>query len=256
MSKRFDNKIMDEDGFVVEFSNRGTMPKKVFYRYRNPKRKLIACAVPGCHIKTRTYSGVCPSHRKEHEWMVHSVDWIARIIPPGGTRRAYLTNAPRFGDLTESLWGWAKGNKENIDRVTGFFFDCMKQVPGRIPDATSLQSSHEGKVKDTLTPKSIVSLTKTIVERHFPKKEFHHIQTKNINIVRDRGEDIPIRLTSLLLLLGYICEESNRGDLWYKKRIKRSSESQYAGCYMAAGYFLYLRYTDATPQQARMALKG
>ncbi len=256
MPKRLDAKVMDEDGLVVEFSNGGTKHKKIYFRYRNPKKELVKCKVRGCQERTRAQAGVCKNHRNKHSCTKHSVDWVARIVAPRGTRGVHLTNSPGFGDLTESLWAWAAGNRENVARVTRFFNDCISQVPGKIPDATSLQDAYEGNAINILTPSSIISLAKKLIEKHFPKKNFQKITTKNNNIIKDRDNGIPIRLISTLLLLGYICEESNRGDLWYINRIKKSIQPRYAGCYMAAGHFLFRRHTNATPGQIRMSLKG
>ena len=256
MGRSFDSLVLREKGFVVELSNRGDKPKKDYNRYRNLEKKKIECAVPGCIKTTFSVYGVCTSHKREHDWMYHKVDWLARIIPPGGIRASYLTNAPGFGDLTESLWLWAKNDKSKIKRLSDFFFDCLENIPGKIPDATSLQNALEERDSEIMTPEMIILLTIELVDKHFPIKDFKNITTENIKIIKDWQGEIPIRLTAALLLLGYICEEANRGDSWYKKREGKEDEINYAGCFMSAGYYLYRRFTKATQKQIRMCLKG
>lgn len=256
MPTSFDVVVVKQDGFKVEFSNRGTKPKFIKYRCRNPERKHVKCAVEGCREVTNVLSGVCKAHRKEHKYMAHVVDWIARIIPPGGTRKAYLTNAPSFGDLTESLCSWAFGTAQRTERLTHFFESCMEKVPGEIPDATSLQAAFEGEIKDVLTPRDIVMLARDVVESHFPAGQFISKRTINRGRLKNVKRGVPIRLIASLLFLAYVCEESNRGDLWYKKKLGMQSNAGNAGCYMAAGYFLYRRYTHASQRQIRMCLKG
>lgn len=252
----FDAVAFKQDGFTVEFSNRGTKPKFIKYRCRNPEKKRVKCAVSGCDEITNVMSGVCKAHRKEHKYIAHSVDWIARIIPPEGKRKDFLTNAPSFGDLTESLCSWALGSAKNTERLTGFFNSCMEKVPGEIPDATSLQRAYEGEIKDILLPQGIISMTRAIVDSTFPLSEFTTVRTRNTRRLKNVQGNIPIRLIASLLCLAYVCEESNRGDLWYMKRIGTQPKARNAGCYMAAGYFLYRRYTRASQSQIRMCLKG
>lgn len=256
MPTDFDAAVVEQDGFTVEFSNRGTKPKRIYFRCRNPKTNRVKCAVEGCEEMTKLMCGVCKAHRKDHEYMVHSVDWIARIIPPGGTREGFLTNAPSFADLTESLCSWASGSAEDMEKLTDFFDTCMAKIPGEVPDATSLQDAYENGTEDFLRPQDIVSMTESIVDYHFPLGEFRSILTGNTRLIRNVDANIPLRLTAALLCLAYVCEESNRGDLWHRKRTNEPNRAGYAGCYMAAGYFLYRRYTHASQSQVRMCLKG
>jgi hypothetical protein len=256
MDSDFDALVLEEAGYKVEFSNRGEKPKKIYYLYRNPEKALLKCAAPKCAYTTRARSGVCPAHREEYEWMMHKVDWISRIIPPGSRREEYLTNAPGFGDLTESLWLWTNGSADKVDKLTEFFNDCMKWVPGEIPDASTLQAANEGKAKGIMTAVDIVESARYIVESHFPKSTFHDTRVKNLAIIKDQVGDVPLRLVAALLYLAYVCEEANRGDLWNKKRQRAGTEAAYGGCFMSAGYFLYRRYTTATQKQIRMCLKG
>lgn len=252
----FDELVLEENGFIVEFSNRGEKPKKDYCRYRNPSGNRMTCAVQGCTNTTRARSGVCNNHKKEHEWMQHKRDWLARIIPPGGLREEHLTNAPGFGDLSESLIRWAGTDQSRIKRLDSFFMESMDKIPGDIPDSTSLQNALEGIETNVMTPQQIISMTLEIVNRFFPQNDFQGVDVENINIVTGIISRIPIRLVASLLLLGYVCEEANRGDRWYKTRNGAPETIAYAGCFMSAGYYLYRRYTKATPKQARMSLKG
>jgi hypothetical protein len=252
----FDGLVLDEKGFVVEFSNRGAKLKKDYCRFRNPDGETVKCAIDGCTKMTRARSGVCTTHNTEHQWMLHKRDWLARIIPPGGTRDEYLTNAPGFGDLSESLIRWAGEDRKKIDRLDEFFFEAIDAIPGEIPDSTSLQKGFEGIEPNILSPQDIITMTLKTVNRYFPKNEFMAEETENIEIVAGITKKIPLRLVASLLFLGYVCEEANRGDRWYKTKNGTPESIMYAGCFMSAGYYLYRRFTKATPKQARMSLKG
>ena len=251
----FDGQVLNEHDFIVEFSNRGGLPKDDHCRYRNPEKRYIRCAVSGCLNKTKSRQGVCTEHMGDYKWQKHKRDWLARIIPPGGTREQYLTNAPGFGDLTEILIGWVNLDKKKQERLDGFFFDVMDIVPGGIPDSTSLQESFEKNGVDIMEPEEIVSMVQETVDKHFPPSEFMDVLVENYNIKIEQ-ESIPLRMMAALLQLGYICEEANRGDRWYKTRIGKPQDIRNAGCFMSAGYYLYRRYTKATPKQTRMALRG
>lgn len=256
MYKEFDSLVIGEKEFLVELSNRGEKPKKNHNTYRNLNKDLVVCAAPRCQRKTRAVSGVCTNHKTEYEWMRHKVDWMARIIPPKGTRTSYFMNIPGFGDLTESLWLWAKDDEDKIKRLSDFFFGCLDNVPGKIPDATSLQEALEGKIKNIITLDNIILLTQELVDKYFPADDFKDISIENIKIIKSWKGKIPIRLVASLLLLGYICEEANRGDSWFKKKNGMEDKIMYAGCFMSAGYYLYRRFTKATQKQIRMCLKG
>jgi hypothetical protein len=256
MPRPFDSLVIEEKGFRVELSNCGMKKKNDYCRFRNSNGKKVRCAVEGCEETTRARCGVCGDHKDKFGWLQHKVDWISRIIPPSGTREEYITNTPSFSNLAESLCQWAMGNQNKIARLTAFHTECLNTIAGKIPDSTSLQEIHEGKAGVGMGPESIIDICKGLIDKYFPSEKFAEETSKNANIVKIPCDSIPHRLTATLLLLGYFCEESNRGDLWYKERAGEKDKAMFAGCYLSAGHFLYRMYTNASQQQIRICLRG
>ena len=256
-NSNFDGQVLSEQGFVVEFSNRGNKLHVDPGRYRNPEKKQVQCAVCECSKNTTSRYGVCGEHRKQekHKWMIHKKDWLARIIPPGSSREQFLTNAPSFYDLTDILIKWAKSDVKKQERLDGFFFDIIDKIPGEIPDSTSLQDALEKKETGIIKPEEIILQIQETVDKHFPPMQFKGVFVENFKI-KINHKRIPLRIIAALLQLAYICEEANRGDRWYKTRIGKPEDSRRAGCFMSAGHYLYRRYTKATSNQARMSLRG
>jgi len=251
----FDGQVLNEHDFIVEFSNRGGLPKDDHCRYRNPEKRYIRCAVSGCLNKTKSRQGVCTEHMGDYKWQKHKRDWLARIIPPGSSREQFLTNAPSFYDLTDILIKWAKSDVKKQERLDGFFFDIIDKIPGEIPDSTSLQDALEKKETGIIKPEEIILQIQETVDKHFPPMQFKGVFVENFKI-KINHKRIPLRIIAALLQLAYICEEANRGDRWYKTRIGKPEDSRRAGCFMSAGHYLYRRYTKATSNQARMSLRG
>lgn len=253
-NSNFDGQVLSEQGFVVEFSNRGNRLHADPGRYRNPGKKKVQCAV--CEFpkrKTTSQYGVCKEHIK-HKWMIHKKDWVARIIPPGSSREQFLTKPPSFRDLTDMLIEWTKSDVKKQERLDGFFFDIIDKIPGAIPDSTSLQDALEKKETGIVKPEEIILQVQETVDKHFPPTQFKEAFVENFKI-KINHKRIPLRIIAALLQLAYICEEANRGDRWYKTRIGKPEDSERAGCFMSAGHYLYRRYTKATSDQARMSLK-
>ena len=251
MPRDYDKVILSEGRFIVELSNRGKRPK------RNPNplnlnRDKMKCRYRGCKDHTNRMSGFCKKHAKEH--MLHTKDWLGRLIPSGHTRKNCLIYAPSHSQMIEAFIGWMSNDAERTKVVDSFILDIIKKVHGNVPDATVLQQNLNGKISEILSPDGLVRLILLLVDEHFPSNKY---KGTTLDFKKYKGialNNLPIRIAAALLIAGLACEEVNRGDAWFCKAHNR--KMQYANIFMPTGYYFLRRYAGATPGEAKMALKG
>ncbi len=249
----YDKIVIEEGGFVVELSNRGGK-KKFNPNPVNYKKDSVRCRYEGCNETTRNLMALCSEHKKSK--ISHTKDWLGRVIPPGYGREQCLTDAPAHSVITEMLIKWMGDDKDRRTRMDHFISDILEEVVGKIPDATTLQENLDGNMKGIMIPDDLVRLAHGLVDTHFPFEEFKDIELQGPNYKGKRLADIPIRVVAALLVIAFICEESNRGDLWFCSRYRKPENSKYASAYMPSVYYFLRRYTKANEKQARMSLKG
>lgn len=246
-----DKPVINEGGYTVEFSDRGTKPKKdsVRFRYPNPDKRKVGCGHSGCHKITISESGLCEKHRGgEDLHPLHERDWLGRVIPPKYTRAECLTDAPEHRIIADALLRWAGEDQKRLEKLDSFIEDALDSMIGQIPDATSLRQSFDGRLSGSMKPDDIVELTNKLVERHFPKMKHEKMCVDGGTCFGKQWGDIPIRVVAALLVLAYASEEANQGDWWFRKKCFGEGTSKSkpirSGCYMSAGWYLYKRYTN------------
>jgi hypothetical protein len=164
-----------------------------------------------------------------------------------------VEKAPPHYKITEWLISWAKNKmgESGFLKLDQFFNELLENVVGKIPDATTLQECVESNIKDSRIPRpeKIVEMVRGLVDKHFPLEEFSDVAV---------GENkVPIRIAAALVAIAYVCEESNRGDLWWFNFHKpKYGKPKRGSAYMPFVYYLLRRHTNITPEQARMCLKG
>lgn len=284
----YDKEVINEHGFKVELSNKGDLPKENPIP-KNPEGKDVECIVPACKEHIKKMSGVCEKHEKEFkkykkhrkeksfknlpiekrtrlddQWggLIHSNDWLGRIIPPGYDREKCRSDAPAHNKIIEILVQWMNKDRKRREKIMDdFISDVLKNIVANIPDATTLQKNIGQNIEGVMSPDGLISLIKKIVDRHFPKEDYDKVMLPGgeykKNNVRKSLEGIPIRVVATLLILAFSCEESNRGDAWYysfhNMSLKRSKR---ASAYMPTVYYLLRRYTNASDSQARACLRS
>lgn len=281
VSGDYDVEVVKEGSYTVELSNRGGL-RKENPAPANLKKSDMECVFLECHERTTNKNGLCTEHGKlfkeymdsrktrefkdkpvrernqlDDQWtpLIHSRDWLGRLITPGGNREDSLTDAPRHSDITEALIGWMDKDDGRMKRMDGFIKDTLEHIVGKVPDATTLQKNIDGKMSGVLTPDELVKMTIKIVDNHFPKSEFSKTLI-NFGIYKEKEiKDIPIRVVAAMLVLAYACEEANRGDFWFSKR-NPSYKHRRGSAYMPSVYYLLRRHTNATKEQASMCLKS
>lgn len=277
----YDAVVLEEGGYVVELSNRGSL-RKWNPAPANVKKASIKCLFAECHKLTTNKSGLCSEHSKEYkrykesrkgkEWknyskekknqlddkwpgLIHSKDWLGRLIPPGKTRGDCLTDAPRHTAIAEALVKWMGQDENRLDVMDGFIRDVLERIVGNVPHATQLQDNYEGKSNEGMTPEDIVNMSRELVDKHFPKSTFGETRL-GFGVYKGREiNDLPIRIAAALLILAYACEESNRGDYWFALKNPEYKPRQ-GSAYMPSVYYFLRRHTRATVEQATMCLKG
>lgn len=274
--------VIKEYGYTVELSNGGGL-RKENPAPANLQKRDMRCLFTGCQKHTTNKSGLCTKHNKlfddynkrrktkefknqpierrnrlDDQWpgLIHSKDWLGRLITPGKTREDCLTDAPRHSDITEALVNWMnKSGSGRIKKMDAFIQDVLKRVVGNVPDATTLQKNVNSRIRGTMTPKKLVKMTKDLVIKHFPKNEFGRTKVDFGRYKQREIKDLPIRVAAALLVLAYACEEANRGDFWFSRR-HPSYKPRRGSAYMPSVYYFLRRHTNANKEQARMCLKS
>ncbi|MFQ6061453.1 MAG: hypothetical protein ACE5KV_09235 [Thermoplasmata archaeon] len=106
----------------------------------------------------------------------HLVDWVGQFVPKGYSQEECSDWVPMHGWAIERLIQWGR-EESRLDIVDDFMDDILAMTAGRVPDSSSLQLAHEGKVESVMTPKELVLAIKTIIEKHLPKDEFEGLLT-------------------------------------------------------------------------------
>jgi len=257
--KIYNKAAIEEGGFIVEFSNQGSLPKMNPNPVNYSKVKM-RCRHAGCGKQTKALYGLCTKHSTHTgDRPRHTVDWIGRLIPPGYTRAQCLTDAPPHWQITETLITWMNGHPDRVKLMDVFISDLLDGselgVVGNIPDATTLQANFATNQTGEESPNTIVDHIKELVEKHFPKTKFETVLI-DAGTYRDKSiNGMPIRVAVALLVTAFVCEESNRGDLWFCKKYLDETKSKYASAYMSSVYYLLRRHTKATPTQAEVSLR-
>lgn len=261
--ERFEMTVLTEGKYIVTFSNAGRLIKEnVCLPILNKSRKKVRCVHPGCTEETTAGTSRCKVHRKAF----HSKDWVGLLLPfarpPHHSFYIDLLlslperSAPKEMDVFEFYAN--KGLKAGeMDRVDGFMADLMRNVVGCMPDSTLLQDLGMGRVSPppgcTLSgPEDLVKLVQDTVERHFPAAKFVGVTVKGR--YGNRNLELPIRIVAAILMVAFICEEINRGDLFYAKQYGKTPAR--GGCMMAFGLYLYIRNTNMPLQLIKKCIRG
>jgi hypothetical protein len=261
----FEGTVIDETGFKVVFSNSGQKlhpnPNPVNY-----EKKIVKCAHPSCDETGKFMYHVCSKHRNE---LFHIADWVGLLrldedVIEKSIKRSHhldapLLNAyaPAHAATTEYLVLWMGNNNAKKKLVDKFIDATLHTVAGKIPDATTLQLNYESDSR--IRPTKIIKELAEVVQNLFPNTEFAEKIIKSVRL-KIKGKvfilNIPIRIIAALLITGFACEESNRGDLWFRIANNVKPEKQRrAGAYMSVVYYLLRRHSNATTRQAKISLR-
>lgn len=260
----FDETAFEEEGFRVVLTNRGKDPKSppLRLRYPNHEKETVECGMEGCSETTYSFTGLCADHRKtKNKYADHTADWVSQLIPPGYTREDVEGMIETHRDIAYLLWDWAKGEPNRLEVLDAFILeDAARKIPGKIPDATSLQDClGESDKKDHPCPPDFLEWTRTSVNEHFPESEYQKVylpgDKKEVDDETVEWDQLPIRVAAALYYLALICEEANRGDEWYKEYHGVDKRSVMAGAFMPVGFYLFLRYTGASKEKVNTILR-
>lgn len=254
----FDQPLLIENDYTVEFSNRG---EKVHYDPNpvNLRKSTMACIFPGCGRLTNRIDGLCADHCQKpgrndvpKVYRAHWADWIGRIIPPGMNREKCLTWAPPHIKFIEILVSWKDETGRPRSELDPFIIDLMTKISGSVYDSTTLQKDWE-----TKGPKAaeMTNLAKRIVDDNFPENEYSSVKTEGKKYNNVALRDLPIRIAAACLVIGVVSEEANRGDLWCYTSMGKPNQSKRASVYMPMAYYLLRRYTPANTVQARQSIR-
>jgi hypothetical protein len=209
--------------------------------------------VTDCQNRTKNQDAICTAHKREKKKPLHTRDWIGRLIPPNYTREDCSTDVLPHTQINEALIQWLRKQPGREAVTDAFVLDFMTRLYSNIPDATTLQNNYEEKSAG-MVPDEFVKLINDVVDKHFPKSKYGSERVHLGKFKNKSLDDMPLRILAALLVLAVGCEESNRGDANFCKSNNR--KSKYANVYMPTAYYFLRRQTNATPEQAKMCLKG
>lgn len=255
----FTARFPDSGGYRVVFTNGGGKPKE------NPNPLNIlqrldfifdTCLVERCGKPTRKQSGLCPGTQHWHmdegekaglKMLDHFADWIG-ILNVEDTTRA-IPAADHAG-VSELLIKWMGKDEKKRGIADKFIMEVLGEIVGNVKDSTTLQLECE---RGTNGHDALVSSIGDVVDANFDGI------SENVSWDRADGllQDIPIKVVVQLLAIGFVAEEANRGDYWFRKHVlgQPDEAGKRASAYMSATYYLIRRHTLATETQARMSTR-
>lgn len=286
---KFKEEVFNESSFSVFFSNQGTDRKlDPLYNKRRERgsQHRRPCSViinerKRCNQETSSPFGVCKKHKKEI-LEKHTGDWVGHFIPPSDTMsnldtytRKRIQNSkrlliPMHGWLIERLLSWSKSDKEKENSVNRFMQEITELIPGKIPDATSLQLTILTNQPKWVTPKELVDLTKKTVDRFFPFDRFSNanvpncifasrpkrtdMKDKNLAALSIEIPNFPVRAIATLIFLAMVSEEANRGDAWFRNKYNLG-EAERAGAHFAYTVYVLRRENRMSIKQITKLLQ-
>lgn len=197
-----------------------------------------------------------PPWTKRHK---HPVDWVGFFAPPKYSVEKCQTWVPEHYWPIERLVLWAK--KYDRQRADKFVFKAADAIAGHVPDAGSLQQALGSPGSGITTPAEVVSLIRKLVDECFPEAKFEEVRTeattyKSPGAPRPIKVKMPIRAVAALVTTSLVCEEANRGDMWYRTNVKKGTRIKLGGCRMVEGIYLYRRFTNSTYDQISTILRA
>lgn len=143
----------------------------------------------------------------------HIQEWVARLYVGSGKS---VKNQP--SSLSNALQEFQEFKKkpENLRVFRDFIDDLIKELPWRLPDATTLQAIRAERVNGVeYTPYRIIEKVGEIVDRHFPESGWKGVRLRrsgSMRIVPKAG--LTVRAAAALLATSLACEIINKGDEW------------------------------------------
>ena len=265
-STSFEGTAIHEGRFRVVISNSGTKlhanPNPVNYAGLQ-----VRCEQQGCNKVGKYLYRVCGA--RKHKFL-HTTDWVGLLRPDDGVlgqpvkipvrRGAPIINvfAPAHSATSEYLVLWMGQDSSRQVVMDKFIDGTLDAIVGKIPDATTLQSNFEA--NSGIQPDDVIQVLSNVIDRTLPESQFSNsiIENVRLRVGKDVFDaDMPLRVVATLLITGFACEESNRGDLWYRiKHNFKPDEPRMASAYMPVVYYLLRRHTRASPTQAQKSLRA
>jgi len=245
----YDGEVLNEEGYVAEFSNKGEK-RKPNPNYFNLEKKEMKCLAENCSNRTKSVRCMCSKHGKLNDYPLHDRDWIGRIIPPGKSRDEFKTWALPHNQIAILLIKWIRGDEKKGKQMDDFMDNILLRFHKKVPDATTLQKNLEGQKNEGMHPDDVVRITKELIDRYFPSKPYENQYIENTEKFRDTPlHNLPFRILLATQVLALVCEESNRGDACMCAKL--NLEPKYANMFMPLLGYLLMR-KGATRGEIRM----
>ncbi len=188
----------------------------------NTDHKSRTCNFKGCtnSIRFNRHSGLCDIHQ------THQHDLLLEVEHSGHL----LTSIPAHTEIIDQLMSWASTRNYNL---TPLFSALSFNILGNIPDVSTLSGDivHSGFKPPLL--KDLLDKSISIIDVFLPETNNSSYQP-----LRTSKGDIPARVLAIVFTGLLVCEEANRGDRWFWRRIKNKEENtQMLGGAMALAYF-------------------
>jgi hypothetical protein len=94
--------------------------------------------------------------------------------------------------------------------ATALLVDAAEALPGVVPDATTLQAAWCLHIRDVTGPLELVQLMATVIDKHFPKQQYHEItvpRSGTLELVPPKG--LRVRICAGLVLTAYASDLIN-----------------------------------------------
>ncbi|WP_142786090.1 hypothetical protein [Changchengzhania lutea] len=209
-------------GWEIRILDNGTAgrnkpnPNKLNFLANDRTCKIDGCSNP---IRINRTSGLCDTH------VEHEHDLLLELRNNG-----ILIGAPSHKDIIDALINWSSSRNFGL---LPFFSSLSFNTLGNVPDVSTLagKTVHTG-----ITPTTIDLIFDELIKvinNFFPlnnNSSYQPLQTS-------KGE-IPAIVLAFTFAGLLICEESNRGDRWFSRIIRKDeSKTTQLGAAMPIAYF-------------------
>ncbi|WEU40865.1 MAG: hypothetical protein OdinLCB4_002835 [Candidatus Odinarchaeum yellowstonii] len=281
--------ILEENGFRVYFSNKGEELKEdpLWNKRRVKSKNKQQCNIDklkkGEKCSRLSSFELCQEHRKKF-LTTHPVDWIGYFTPPSNILSILdetihkkidseqILLVPMHSWIIERIIQFINNNPEYEKTVDDFMKDIQRNIPGKIPDSTSLQESLMSNKNGDAELDDIMKKAQDTIEKNFPADKFKGInvpicrfsiknKTKAEKIKNNEEKfvsfeipNLPVRIAAALIYLGMIAEEANRGDAWFRKQY-HLGEPKRAGAHFAYSVYVLRKEGRMSVEQISRVLQ-
>ena len=158
---------------------------------------------------------------------LHIVEWVSRLHTGEG-KKNMQERVFSVEDALQETIGYC-ASQEKYQQILDFISEIEQTLPGKLPDATTLQARWNGTLSSGLSPEDVVDILSDCINQHFPKEKYRDTfipRSGRFSIAPSKG--LRLRIALGLLATAYACQIINSDTQWaMKNKSKRFYHSSW-----------------------------